>query len=126
MAVDCAQNAFATENFSRTVLVKYEARRESEFGKKFLLCRLLQHLIANRYLCKSTVSLLDRRPDLADALVGVIGDYLPPGKVVSPVFALKLVSGFLGGGNSGKNIRPNGKNKTPEMEKSPALTNTSL
>ncbi len=120
LAVDEALKAFALGAFSRKVLSGYEKRRHHEFNKKFILCRALQLLISNRYFCKRVVSLLNVRHDLADALVGVIGDYYPPGKVVSPVFAVKLALGILGMGNVEGTFKTDRKKKTPEIKKSPA------
>ncbi len=124
LAGDCALKAFTSGNFSRQILAEYEGIRHYEFNKKFILCRALQFLIANRYLCKNTVSLLAKRPDLAGSLVGVIGDYLPPGKVVSAKFIIKLVMGFIGAGKTEReSIKPK---ETPEIEKSPAFTDSQI
>ncbi len=120
LAADCAEAAFKVGDFSRAMLTSYEDKRQHEFHKKFMLCRALQFLIYNRFLCRKTVSLLNTRPDLADSLVGVIGDYLPPGKVVSPVFLLKLIAGFMGAG-SVKSRRVEAKIKrAPEFQPTPA------
>ncbi len=122
LAVDSALKAFTLGDFTRRVLAEYEDRRHREFNKKFILCRALQFLIANRFLCKKTVSLLERRRDLADALVGVIGDYLPPGKVVSSAFLIKLVMGFFDAEGKGMLSEGCGQNRTPELKQTPAST----
>ncbi len=126
LAVDCALRAFTTGDFTRQMLAEYEDRRHREFNKKFVLCKSLQFLIANRFLCKKTVALLAKRRDLADSLVGVIGDYLPPGKVVSPLFLIKLVMGILGAGKTERIAERLKQKETPELEKTPAFTDSQI
>jgi len=92
VAGDSLKNGDSTAGF----LKRYDVRRQKEFDKKFLLSRWLQKLIYRPFLCDSMVSALSRRPDLAQSLVGVIGDYLPPEEVVSFHYLRKLLPVFLG------------------------------
>ena len=82
LAAGVAGEALHQGDLSRRRLLVYEQRREEEFRKKFLLSRILQFLIYNQPLCRGVAGLLAERPDLARTLVGVIGDYLPAGRVV--------------------------------------------
>ncbi|MGP0630644.1 NAD(P)/FAD-dependent oxidoreductase [Nitrospina sp. 32_T5] len=80
---------------SRWMLERYAIRRKQEFHKKFVLSRILQKLIYRPGPCRSVVRLLAGNPTLAATLVGVIGDYLPAGRVVSVPFLLRLVSAWV-------------------------------
>ena len=84
---------FQNSNFSREFLSVYNARRQEEFGDKFLLSRVLQWLIYNRPFCNGVMKRLSTNRVLAETLVGVIGDVLPAKKVVSMKFLLRLLTG---------------------------------
>lgn len=121
MAAGCIHSALDSGNVARTALMPYETERNREFHLKFILCRVLQVLIYNKRLCRGTVSLLGKRPDLAADLVGVIGDYVDPKKVVSPGFLGKVLLGILRGAldpPAGGN-----KKKTPVLVETPAPLN---
>ena len=83
---------FQNSNFSRKFLSVYNARRQEEFGDKFLLSRVLQWLIYNRPFCNGVMKRLSTNRVLAETLVGVIGDILPAKKVVSMKFLLRLLA----------------------------------
>ena len=93
-----AQNialAMAQSDFSRSMISLYEKRREKEFHKKFLLSKIIERLIAHPSLCKRVVHALNGNRRLAENLVGVIGDYIPADKVMSPRFGLRLLMALL-------------------------------
>jgi flavin-dependent dehydrogenase len=100
LASEVIGEAFAEKRFSLNHLSIYEKRREAEFKKKFVLSRILQKLIYNPPLCKAVTKMLRENPQLAETLVGVIGDYLPAERVVSFNFLTKLIGGFFSGGNN--------------------------
>jgi flavin-dependent dehydrogenase len=99
IASEIIREAFAKKRFSLNHLSKYEKKRSEEFRKKFLLSRILQKLIYNPPLCKMVTKILAENPHLAETLVGVIGDYLPPERVVSFNFLMKMVKGVFSRGN---------------------------
>jgi len=70
---------------------------KKEFDKKFLLSRILQKLICNQFFCNQVVRALKGDRDLAETLVGVIGDLKPAETVVSSRFLLKLVAAYSKG-----------------------------
>ena len=88
---------FENSNFSKNFLSVYDQRRQQEFGRKFLLSRVLQWLIYNRPFCNRVMKILSSNQGLAETLVGVIGDILPAEKVVSLRFLSKLLVGTLKG-----------------------------
>lgn len=103
IAVEVAAKALKNSDFSRTALKVYEVRRKQEFDKKFLLSGILQKLIYNKFFCDRVVRALKGDRDLAETLVGVIGDLTPAETVVSFKFLSKLVGSsvmtFVRGGD---------------------------
>ena len=95
IAVEVAVKALENFNFSRDALNIYEVRRKKEFDKKFLLSRILQKLICNQFFCNQVVRALKGDRDLAETLVGVIGDLKPAEIVVSPRFLMRLVAAYF-------------------------------
>ena len=91
IAAGVIDDAFGNNDFSRNHLSVYERNRAKEFNKKFLLSRILQGFIYNRALCGWLVGTLSADPSLAETLVGVIGDYIPADRVVTPGYLFKLL-----------------------------------
>ena len=58
-------------------LTEYDRRRDAATRDKFRLNRLLQRVVAWEGLACSVARRLARRPELADRLVGVAGDFVP-------------------------------------------------
>jgi menaquinone-9 beta-reductase len=92
IAVEVADNAFKKSDWSNETLKDYDVRRRQEFDKKFLLSRIFQKLIYSRFFCDRVVRALQRKPELAETLVGVIGDLSPAQTAVSFKFLLRLLS----------------------------------
>jgi menaquinone-9 beta-reductase len=92
IAVEVADQAFKKSDWSNEVLKDYEVRRRQEFDKKFLLSRIIQKLIYSRFFCDRVVRALQRKPELAETLVGVIGDLSPAQTAVSFKFLMRLLS----------------------------------
>ena len=84
--------ALKKADVSLEYLKDYEKKRKQEFEKKFLLSRILQKLIYNQFFCDKVVRILKEKRELADILVGVIGDLVPGEKVIS----LRFLSQLLG------------------------------
>jgi menaquinone-9 beta-reductase len=96
LACETLTKAFALGDFSLAVLNEYERRRRKENEKKYKLSRLLQGILYRPALCKKVTRVLSQNPDLSARLVGVIGDYIDPEKLVSPGFLWSLLLGALG------------------------------
>ncbi len=95
LAAGVIHQAFAVGDFSRKFLVRYERQRQGEFHKKFTLSRILQKILYRRRWCDAVVALLRRNPQMAQTLVGVIGDYFPADRVVSWPFLLEGLRGVV-------------------------------
>jgi geranylgeranyl reductase family protein len=74
----------------RQVLSGYDSARKREFGGKWKLERIVGMAIAYPYFLNNAAKVLSRRKDLADLLVGVAGDFIPPKLVLSPRFLFTL------------------------------------
>jgi geranylgeranyl reductase family protein len=72
-------------------LEAYERARRDATRDKFRLNRLLQHVVAWPGLADSVARRLARRPDLADQLVGIAGDFVPARSALGPGFLWRLV-----------------------------------
>ena len=72
------------------ILPGYDRARKREFGGKWKLERIVGMAIAHPYFVNNAAKVLSRRKDLADLLVGVAGDFVPPKLVLSPRFLFSL------------------------------------
>jgi len=79
------------DQLSADALVVYDAARRREFGGKWLIERAIAWAIARPALLDRVAQRLARRPGLADLLVGVTGDFVPPRTVLRPSYLLRLV-----------------------------------
>jgi geranylgeranyl reductase family protein len=73
------------------VLWEYEQSRHAATVDKFRINRLLQRIVAWPALANAMARRLARRPDLADQLVGIAGDFVPAGTALRPAFLLDLL-----------------------------------
>ena len=94
IAVEIADLALKKSDVSVEFLKLYDKKRKQEFEKKFLLSRILQKLIYNQFFCDKVVKILRDKRDLAETLVGVIGDLLSAERVVSFRFLSQLVGAY--------------------------------
>lgn len=69
----------------------YDAARRAEFSGKWRVERLVGAAIAFPALINRAANVLSRRRDMADLLVGVVGDFVPPREVLSPRYLLRLL-----------------------------------
>jgi len=69
----------------------YDRARRRTFGGKWRVERLIGFAIDRPALFDRVASRLARRPKMADLLVGVTGDFVPPREVLRPGFLLRLV-----------------------------------
>jgi len=78
LAAVTAGNALRAGDCSRAALAGYERARRAAFTDKTLVTRLLQLVIRRRWTASLAGRMLAQRPWLLDALLGVIGDFVPP------------------------------------------------
>lgn len=67
-------------------LASYERARRAAFSGKWRVERLIGVSVAVPSLLNHAASVMEERRDLADLLVGVAGDFVPPSTVLSPRF----------------------------------------
>lgn len=79
------------DSLSGTALATYDAARRREFGRKWLLERAIAWAIDRPAVFERAARRLAARPGMADLLVGVTGDFVPPSRVLRPSFLLRLV-----------------------------------
>jgi menaquinone-9 beta-reductase len=72
------------------ILSGYDRARKREFGGKWKVERIVGIAIAYPYFLNNAAKILSRRKDMADLLVGVTGDFIPPSVVLSPRFLFNL------------------------------------
>jgi menaquinone-9 beta-reductase len=77
-----AHAALALGDLSTRALASYGRARAREFAAKSRVTRAVQFLIARRRTSNAAAHVLARRPALLDALMGVIGDFVPPGALL--------------------------------------------
>ena len=72
------------------ILSGYDRARKQEFGGKWKIERIVGMAIAYPYFMNNAAKVLSRRKDMADLLVGVAGDFIPPSTVLHPRFLFNL------------------------------------
>ena len=84
---DAALRSGSLEDLSR-----YDRERDRATRDKFLVNRLIQRLIGWPALANGVARRLRRRPDLADRLVGIAGDFVPARSALGPSFLWSLLT----------------------------------
>ena len=74
-----------------SALKAYEAARIREFRNKWLVERAISAAVGSPMLMNHAARVLGARPDLADLLVGVTGDFVPAATVLKPSFLLHFL-----------------------------------
>jgi geranylgeranyl reductase family protein len=74
----------------RRIFSGYDSARKREFGGKWKLERIVGMAIAHPYFLNNAAKVLSRRKDMADLIVGVAGDFVPPRVVLRPRFLYSL------------------------------------
>jgi flavin-dependent dehydrogenase len=72
-------------------LAEYDAARAREFSGKWKVERLVALAVATPTLMNRAARTLSRRKEMADLLVGVAGDFVPPRKVLSLRYLSRLL-----------------------------------
>ena len=78
LAVETVVRALRAGDVSAVALAAYERARRATFADKERVTRGLQVLIGHRRLANLAARWLSKRPAALDALLGVIGDFVPP------------------------------------------------
>jgi len=86
LATEVAAGALRSGDCSVTALSAYQGARHAAFAGKDRLTRALQLVIGHRRAANLTAHILTRRPVLLDAVLGVLGDFVPPAALLTPRF----------------------------------------
>ena len=78
LAAETIVHALRAGDVSAAALAVYERARRAVFDGKARVTRVLQAVIGRRRLATWMCRALTRRPQALDALLGVVGDYVPP------------------------------------------------
>ena len=84
LLTETAHAALGRGDLSAGALAVYAARRRAELSAKSRVTQAIQLLIARRGLSNLAARVLASRPALLDTLMGVIGDFVPPGELLDP------------------------------------------
>ena len=79
------------DDLSANALGAYDAARRRAFGGKWLIERAIAYAVARPRLFERIAGRLARRSGMADLLVGVTGDFVPPRTVLRPSYLMRLV-----------------------------------
>jgi geranylgeranyl reductase family protein len=91
MAAEVADRALRSSNGFD--LREYDRARDAATRDKFRINRMLQRVVARPALSNAMARRMSRRPDLADQLVGIAGDFVPASSAWSWRFLWDLVAG---------------------------------
>jgi flavin-dependent dehydrogenase len=91
-----AADAVRTPARSNRALREYERARRKEFSGKWLVEKIIGTIIASPPLVNRAAKVLSRRKDMADLLVGVVGDFVPAREVLRPGYLLTLIFAVTG------------------------------
>ncbi|MGH7357292.1 MAG: NAD(P)/FAD-dependent oxidoreductase, partial [Candidatus Rokuibacteriota bacterium] len=86
-----AAQAIRDGDVSADALRSAHQRRAAEFSGKVRVTLLLQRILARRALLVAAARLLARRPAHLARLMGVFGDFVPPGALLEPAFLAGLL-----------------------------------
>jgi len=81
----------ASPQAARRALQAYDKARVAEFRQKWLVERVISAAVSSPMLMNHAARVLGRRRDLADLLIGVTGDFVPPAAVLRPSFLLHFL-----------------------------------
>ena len=90
---DFAAEALRSTNLKGEVhaLKEYERARRREFAGKWKVERMVGAAVAFPALINRAAGVLSHRRDMADLLVGVVGDFVPAREVLKPGYLLRLM-----------------------------------
>jgi len=84
LAATTAVGALRAGDYSARALHAYTRARQAAFSDKAVLNRMLQFLVRRRWAANRCARLLGARPALLDAVLGVIGDFVPARALLRP------------------------------------------
>jgi flavin-dependent dehydrogenase len=91
LAADVVMQALEHPARATDALREYDARRRREFGGKWLVERLIGAGVALPVVANRAARAMAARKELADLLVGVTGDFVPPASVLRLGYLARLL-----------------------------------
>jgi len=91
VAAEVGARAVQTGDVSAGALSPVHTRRVSDFAAKARVTVILQRAIARRTLSVFAARILASRPAHLTRLMGVLGDFVPPGALLAPAFLAGLL-----------------------------------
>jgi flavin-dependent dehydrogenase len=91
LATEVALEALAKDDLSAATLACYDRLCQETFKGKRLIEMIIQSAVQAPPLMNHLARILGRRKMMADTVVAVTGDFLPPSAVLRPGFLLRLV-----------------------------------
>ena len=95
LAADVALEALAAGDFSASALERYGLERAGWEREKRMVWWAFQALIRRERLVNRFGAFLKRSPEMADLLVGLSGNYIPPRALLRPSVLSKLAAGLV-------------------------------
>jgi flavin-dependent dehydrogenase len=105
LAAEVAVAALASGDCSAASLAVYAARRRAIFDDKERVMRALQLVVRHRFVADAVARVLARRPELLDLVMGVVGDFVPPGALLRRYPLLSLAFSLADATQRGWNRR---------------------
>jgi flavin-dependent dehydrogenase len=90
LAVEVASAALEEDDCSEARLAEYSSRRRAMLDPRVRVQKAIQAVVERPWLLERVLHRLDRSPEAARTLVGVVADVLPATRLLSPGFFLKL------------------------------------
>jgi geranylgeranyl reductase family protein len=91
MLAGIVSDALRSNRDTECALREYERARRREFSGKWLVEKIVGAAVASPPLINRAAGVLSRRRDMADLLVGVVGDFVPAREVLNPGYLLRLL-----------------------------------
>jgi menaquinone-9 beta-reductase len=75
-------------------LTAWPAARDAEFAGRHRACRRVQQFLPRRWAVNAILHRLAARPELADSVISMSGDFVPPEAIFNPRFILSFLNPF--------------------------------
>ena len=91
LAAEQAVSALELDRLCATDLAPYDSARRREFGGKWIAERIVGWAVGRPKALNRIARRLAADPALADLLIGVAGDFVPPSQILRPSYVWQLV-----------------------------------
>jgi geranylgeranyl reductase family protein len=91
LLVSVLMELLESDTLAASQLAAYDRARRREFRGKWILERIIAWVVGHPFALDHVAKRLQSKPDLADLLVGVTGDFVPATQVLRPGFTRQLV-----------------------------------